>query len=167
MDIFLEKIVKKKKNITDFAIIAGIILASIFLMLVILSFRFLSSFAPLFLVGIGYIAYILIKNRNIEYEYIVTNGDLDIDMIIAQSKRKRVFSGSYKDFEMVAKLTSGKYDYNYQNNKNRIVAVSSMDSPDVYFISVIKDGVKTLVFFEPHAKMIESFKKYIPLKVFE
>ena len=167
MDIFLEKIVKKKKTIIDYAIISGIIILSLFLMRVILSFRFLSSFAPLFVVGIGYFGYVLIRNRSIEYEYIVTNGDLDIDMIIAQRKRKRIFSGSYKDFEMIAKLTSGQYDYNNQNNKNRIVAVSSMDSSDVYFISVIKEGKKTLVFFEPHAKMVESFKKYIPRKVFE
>ncbi|WP_110461514.1 DUF6106 family protein [Ruminiclostridium sufflavum] len=167
MDIFLEKIVKKKKTIADYTIIAGVILLAVLLMLIILSFRFLSSFAPLFVVGIGYIAYMLIRNRNIEYEYIVTNGDLDIDIIIAQRKRKRIFSGSCKDFEMIAKLTSGKYDYNNQNTKDRVVAVSSMDSSDVYFISFIKDGKKSLVFFEPHAKMVESFKKYIPLKVFE
>lgn len=167
MDIFLEKIVKKKKTMTDYAIIAGIIFLSILLVLVILSFKFLGSLVPLLLVGICYIAYILIRNRSIEYEYILTNGDLDIDMIIAERKRKRIFSGTCKDFEMIAKLTSGKYDYNYQNNKDRIVAVSSMNSPDVYFISINKDGKNTLVFFEPHAKMIESFKKYIPLKVFE
>ena len=167
MDIFLEKIVKKKKTILDYSIICGIILLSLFLFLVMSSFRFLGSLIPLLVAGIGYIAYILIRNRNIEYEYIVTNGDLDIDMIIAQRKRKRIFSGACKDFEMVAKLTSGKYDYNCQNNKDRIVAVSSMDSSDVYFISINKDGKKTLVFFEPHAKMVESFKKYIPLKVFE
>ena len=167
MDIFLEKIVKKKKTILDFAIVGGIILLSLLLLLVMLSFRFLSSLVPLLVAGIGYIAYMFIRNRNIEYEYIVTNGDLDIDMIIAQRKRKRIFSGACKDFEMIAKLTSGKYDHNYQNNKDRIVAVSSMDSSDVYFISINKDGKKTLVFFEPHAKMVESFKKYIPLKVFE
>jgi hypothetical protein len=131
------------------------------------SFKFLSSFLLLFIAGIGYLAYTLIKSRSIEYEYIVTNGDLDIDMIIAQRKRKRIFTGSCQDFEMIAKLTSGQYDYNTQSIKKRILAVSSMESPDVYFIKSVKDGQKTLVFFEPHAKMIESFKKFIPRKVFD
>ena len=167
MDIFLEKIVKRKKTFIDSAIIAGIVLLAILLIMILGSIKFLSSLFLLFIVGIGYIAYILIRRRSVEYEYIVTNGDLDIDMIIAQRKRKRIFSGSCKDFEMVAKLTSGQYDNNTQSIKKRIIAVSSMDSSDVYFVSLVKDGQKTLVFFEPHAKMIESFKKYIPRKVFE
>jgi hypothetical protein len=167
LDIFLEKIVRRKKTIIDTAITAGIVVLGILLIMILGSFGFLRSFAPIFIVGIGYIAYAFIRNRSIEYEYIVTNGDLDIDMIIAQRKRKRIFSGSCKDFEMIAKLTSGQYDQNTQSIKKRIVAVSSMESSDVYFISLVKDGQKTLVFFEPHAKMIESFKKYIPRKVFD
>lgn len=167
MDIFLEKIVQRKKTILDTAFIAGIILLATALIMVLGSFSIFRSFAPLFVVGLGYIAYAFIRNRSIEYEYIVTNGDLDIDMIIARRKRKRIFSGNCKDFEIIAKMTSGQYDYNTQSIKKRITAVSSMESTDVYFITLIKDGQKTLVFFEPHAKMIESFKKYIPRKVFE
>jgi len=167
LDVFLEKIVKRKKSIIDIAIVAGIIVLSLLLIMILGSLSFLRAFIPLLFVGICYIAYALIRNRNIEYEYIVTNGDLDIDMIIAQKKRKRIFSGECKDFEMIAKLTSGQYDYNTQNIKKRILAVSSMQSQDVYFISLIKDGQKQLVFFEPHPKMLESFKKYIPRKIFE
>lgn len=167
MDVFLEKIVKRTKNITDIAIVVGIVVLSLLLTVILLSLSFLRAFVPLLFVGICYVAYAFIRNRNIEYEYIVTNGDLDIDMIIAQRKRKRIFSGNCKDFEMVAKLSSGQYDYNTQNIKNRILAVSSMQSQDVYFISLVKDGQKQLVFFEPHPKMLESFKKYIPRKIFE
>lgn len=167
MDIFLEKIVKRKRTVTDGMIIAGIVLLAIFIIMLAGSLKFLSAFAPIIIVGIGYLAYILIRSRNIEYEYIVTNGDLDIDMIIAQRKRKRIFSGNCKDFEIVAKMTSGQYNNNTDGIKKRINAVSAMDSADVYFLSTVKDGNKTLVFFEPHPKMIESFKKYIPRKVFE
>jgi hypothetical protein len=117
--------------------------------------------------GIGYLAYNFIKGRSIEYEYTVTNGDLDIDMIIAKKKRKRIFSANCKDFEVLAKLTSGQYDQNIKSIKKRIEAISSMDSTDIYFATLVRDGEKTLVFFEPHAKMIESFKKYIPRKVFD
>jgi len=163
----MEKIVKRKKNISDTAITAGIIVLAIILIIVLGNIPLLSAFAPIYIVGIGYLAYMFIRNRNIEYEYIVTNGDLDIDMIIAQRKRKRIFSGSCKDFEIVAKLAGEQYDHNVQSIKKRITAVSSLDSKDVYFISLVKDAQKTLVFFEPHAKMIESFKKYIPRKVFD
>jgi len=167
LDIFLEKIVKRKKTVMDSAIIAGIIILAILLIMILSSFKFLQTFSLFIIVGIGYLAFMFMRSRSIEYEYIVTNGDLDIDMIIAQRKRKRIFSGSCKDFDVVAKLTSGQYDHNTQSIKKRILAISSMESKDVYFATLVKDGQKTLIFFEPHAKMIESFKKYIPRKVFD
>lgn len=168
MDIFLEKIVKRKKTISDGIVTVSIILSALIVILFLTTLQFLQAFAPLLVVGIGYLAYMFIRNRNIEYEYIVTNGDLDIDMIIAQRKRKRVFSGNCKDFELVAKMTSGQYNNSYDNIKKRINAVTTMDSQDVYFLVTTKDGgEKVLVFFEPHSKMVESFKKYIPRKVFE
>lgn len=167
MDIFLEKIVKRKKTALDGLMMAGIIILALLLIMILSSIKVIASLSPLLVVGIGYLAYIFIRSRNVEYEYIVTNGDLDIDMIIAQRKRKRIFSGSCKDFEVVAKMTSGQYDHNTQSIKKRINAVTALDSPDVYFITTVKDGEKTLIFFEPHPKMVESFKKYIPRKVFE
>jgi len=151
----------------DALISAGIIILAMLLVIILSYFRSIRGFSPFYIVGLGYLAYMLIRNRNIEYEYIVTNGDLDIDMIIAQRKRKRIFSAECRNFEIIAKLSSGQYDHNMQSITKRITAVSSMDSPDVYFISLVKDGQKTLVFFEPHPKMIESFKKYIPRKVFD
>ncbi len=167
MDIFMEKIVKRRKSAVDSVIIAATIVVGLLLIMIVGSVSFLQTFMPVLLVAIGYLGYMLIRNRNVEYEYIVTNGDLDIDMIIAQRKRKRVFSGSCKDFEIVAKMTSGEYNQSYEGIKNRLNAVTSMESNEVYFISTVKDGEKMLVFFEPHPKMIESFKKYIPRKVFE
>ncbi len=167
MDIFQEKIVRRKKTGMDNALVVGIILLALLLIMILSSIALLSTFIPIIVVGIGYLAYMFIRNRNIEYEYIVTNGDLDIDMIIAQRKRKRIFSGSCKDFEVVAKLTSGQYDHNVQSIKKRISAISSMASPDVYFVTTVKDGEKVVVLFEPHPKMIESFRKYIPRKIFE
>ena len=166
MDIFLEKIVKQKKTANDYAIIFGLVILSLVLVLFIMSIRALSAFAPLLVCGIIWLAYILIKGRNIEYEYIVTNGDLDIDKIIAQRKRKRIFAATAKDFEIIAKKSSPKYDYNIQNIKKKLNTVSSLNSPDVYFGTLVKDGEKTVVFFEPTQKMLESLKKYNPMNVF-
>lgn len=167
MDVFMEKIVKRRKTAVDSAVIGATVVLGLLLIAIVGSLGFLQSFLPIILVGIGYLGYFLIRNRNVEYEYIVTNGDLDIDMIVAQRKRKRVFSASCKDFEIVAKMTSGQFNQSYQNIKKRVNAVTSMDSNEVYFIAMVKDNEKMLVFFEPHPKMIESFKKYIPRKVFE
>lgn len=168
MDIFIEKIVAKKKNIQDYLIIFGIIIATIIIIPLVARIPLINTFTPLVAVGIIYFDYRLITARNIEFEYAVTNGDLDIDKIIAQRKRKRIFSANCKDFEIVARLKTNKDKAGPINNiKNRIEAVTSMDSDDVFFSILNYKGERTVVFFEPDDRMIKSFKTFIPRKVFE
>lgn len=76
MDTFVEQIVVKKKGGKEWAIIAGILVAALILAALAL---LLGPFALLLIAGIGYGAYWLITSQNIEYEYSVTNGDIDID----------------------------------------------------------------------------------------
>jgi hypothetical protein len=119
-----------------------------------------------FIIGIGYLAYLLITTRNIEYEYAVTNGDLDIDKIIAQRKRKRVFSANCKSFEIVAKVKSTHYTPQYRNFKNKIICSGSLEGDGVYFIVLHYKNEQTIVFFEPTDKMLNNFKTFIPRKIF-
>ncbi len=167
MDTFLEKIIVRKKDFKDNLIIAGIILGTIVLIFVILSIPFISQLGiGLFLAaGLIYLAYRLITSRNVEYEYVVTNGDLDIDKIISQRKRKRVFSANCKEFEVVARVKSNSFSQSVQSIKNRIDASSSVDSPDAYFATLNYKGEKTLVIFEPDERMLNNFKIFIPRKV--
>ncbi len=164
MDIFMEKIVKKQKDIKDHLITISIIFLAIILML--LALNYLASMAMFFIIGIGYLAYLLITTRNIEYEYAVTNGDLDIDKIIAQRKRKRVFSANCKSFEIVAKVKSTHYTPQYRNFKNKIICSGSLEGDGVYFIVLHYKNEQTIVFFEPTDKMLNNFKTFIPRKIF-
>lgn len=166
MDVFMEKIVKKRKDIKDHLITAGVIFLSIVLILVVINIQILAQLGLFFVVGIGYLAYILITTRNIEFEYAVTNGDLDIDKIIAQRKRKRIFSANCKTFEVVAKLKSPHFKPHYKNLKNQINCASSLDSDDVYFVVLNYKNEQTVVYFEPNEKMLQNFRTFIPRKVF-
>ena len=102
MDTFMEKIVAKKQTPKDMLTKAGIIIAIPVVYILIMNIPVISQFLSglwLFLIAaLIYGGYHLIRSRNIEYEYIVTNGDLDIDKIIARRKRKRIFSANCKDF---------------------------------------------------------------------
>ncbi|NLX77109.1 MAG: hypothetical protein GXZ01_07050 [Clostridiaceae bacterium] len=163
-DIFLEKIVQKRKDAKDYLIIAGIIIAALILMF--FAVNFVPGMSLFFLAGIGYISYLLITTRNIEYEYAVTNGDLDIDKIIAQRKRKRIFSANCKNFEIVAKLKSPHFSEHYKTFRNQMDCTSSLNSDNVYFIVLNYKNEQTVVYFEPSEKMLNSFKTFIPRKVF-
>lgn len=166
MDIFIEKIIEKKKDARDYAIIAGIIAAAIIAILIIPAVPYINSFWMLFDVLILYGAFRLIKMRNIEYEYSITNGEIDIDMIIDKRKRKRIISADCKDFEILSRPDSEYYKRNAQNYTNRIEAVTSMNSPDVCFFAMNREKERVIVFFEPDERMINAIKTYIPSKVF-
>lgn len=166
MDVFMEKIVAKKKDAKDTLFAAAMLLVGFIAILTVPVIPVVNSLWLFIDAGIVYGIYYLISTRNIEFEYIVTNGDLDIDKIISRRKRKRIFSASCKDFDVVARLNSDKYDNEARNIKNRIETVSSMQSPDVYFVTLSYKGERTIVFFEPDERMLNAFKTFIPRKVF-
>ncbi|HHW31178.1 MAG TPA: hypothetical protein GXX20_05820 [Clostridiaceae bacterium] len=167
MDTFFEKIVAKRKDFKDILFNIGIVLAALLLVLIILNIPIVNQFGLIITTGIVYLAYRLIKARNIEFEYLVTNGDLDIDMIIDQRKRKRIFSANCKEFDIVAKVSSNHFNSSVQNIPKKILAASDINSPDAYFFTLNYKGERTLVVFEPDERMLNNFKLFIPRKVFE
>jgi hypothetical protein len=168
MDIFIEKLVIKKKTIGDYLIISAIILVTVLLVFTSLSIPVLYelNLGILLAAGFAYLGYRLVISRNIEYEYIVTNGDLDIDKIISKRKRKRIFSANCREFDIVSKVKSNSFSQSVRNVRKRIDASSSINSPGAYFITLNYKGEKTLVIFEPDERMLKNFKVYIPRKVF-
>lgn len=168
MDVFIEKLVKKQKTSKDILFSIGVVVAALIIVFgVIPLIPIVKNFLIFFLFLFSYLAYYLIRSRNIEFEYSLTNNELDVDKIIDQKRRKHVISVDCRDFEVMAKVNSDKLTEDIKAIKNRIEAVSSMSSPDVYFAVFENGGVKTLLFFEPNEKMIETIGRYIPRKLFK
>lgn len=171
MDVFMEKIVERKQTPKDVLIKLGIIIAVpivyILLMNIPVLNQFLSGLWLFVLVALIYAAYQLIRSRSIEYEYIVTNGDLDIDKIVARRNRKRIFSVSSKDLEILARFRGTHYERSMDEIKNRIEAVSTMDADDIYFLVTNYKGERTIVFFQPTEKMIDSLRRFNPRNVYK
>ncbi len=162
MDYFTEYIVKRKKDAKDILIITGTILATIALFIFGIAYLFIpliGQFVLLLLAGIIWLAYILITNRNIEFEYIVTNGELDVDRITARRKRKRLLSVSAKEIELIAPIDdhSGDTVTNVIDASNN----SKKDTATCYLIAT-KNGVRTKLIFNPSEKMLRIFKKFRP-----
>ncbi|MCX7841912.1 MAG: hypothetical protein N2489_02410 [Clostridia bacterium] len=167
MDVFIEKIVAKKKKLEDNLIVGGLILAGFAAIIAVFSVPVLAGLGPLLAGAIIFGVFYLSKSRNIEFEYAVTNGELDIDKIIAQRKRKRIFSANCKDFEIVAKVQSEHYNESIKQTAGKIDAASSIDSPGTYFALLNYKGVRTVVYFEPDQRMLNAFKTFNPRKVYE
>ncbi|ADH61467.1 conserved hypothetical protein [Thermoanaerobacter mathranii subsp. mathranii str. A3] len=167
MDAFIEKLVKRQKTSKDTLFSIGVVVAALIVVFgVIPLIPIVRNLWIFFLFLFAYLAYYLIRSRNIEFEYSLTNSELDVDKIIDQKKRKHVISVDCRDFEVMAKINSDKFTQDIKTIKNRIEAVSSMSSPDVYFAVFEDKGLKTVLFFEPNEKMIEVIARYIPRKLF-
>lgn len=143
------------------------LMITIALVLCFFAFMMLPNLSPILICGLLYLAWFLSSKRNIEYEYTVTNGDLDIDMIINQRKRKRVFSANCKDFEVVAKVGSEQYTKEIRETKAVEDYSSRKPEADLWFIYLKHSGTSKVILFEPQEKMIESFRTFIPRKVFK
>ncbi len=164
MDVFVEQLVKHKKTGVSY-ILAGLIVflaAVLFLFFALVSFSgILGTFTGvgyLLMVGVIYFAFYGIKYLNIEYEYILTNSELDVDRILGKVKRKRVLSIDFKEITACAKLDT------YTEAYGEVAKTFDFTGPgmfDTYFIVTELDGYgRVLILFEPTAKLIEAASKF-------
>lgn len=167
MEIFKEYIVDKKKEPVDTAISAGIVVAAlivtyILMQVMLLNMQFFAGIGLLLIVGCWYFAIRLIRNRNIEYEYILTNHELDIDKIMARSTRKRIITidlhkiedcGSIKDTDCE---NCGRKIKNYAGDIN---------GERVYYIDIFEEAEPVRVLFQPSSAILEAMKLVNPRKV--
>ena len=176
-DIFIERIVHRKKDGIHYLKVAMIIVTAILLAFVSAviasSISVLSFLVPLLVAGCGYGAWWLISSMDLEFEYIVTNGEIDIDSIVHRRKRKRIFSGRSKDFEIMAKLDSDEWkdvSRTLQGDKKRgslrIVDCSAVPgSPTSWFFIANHKTGRMLVVFDPDERILTNLKRFNPSRV--
>ena len=102
-DFYSEQLEAKKSGSSETAkkILIGVLTA------LVAAFLFLIIIFPLSLLLVGlvfYGGYYLMTGIDTEYEYILTNGDLDIDKITGKRKRKRLLSTKIGHFTAFGKL---------------------------------------------------------------
>ena len=162
MDTFVEQIVAKKKTGKE---IAAIVLVAVGLALIValtvLFFPIIGVIAPILLFGAGYGAWWLITAQNIEFEYCVTNGDIDIDQIIARRKRKRIVSVSSKKIEAVGRYSPAVFAGRQVDRL--VMAVTSPSAEGLYYFTYhSKKRGHTVVVFEPNERVKAAFREGLP-----
>lgn len=158
MDTFVEQIIKKKKEPLEIIIMVAVALAALTVSLAI--FRFLPILSPS-IVLILWGGWWLITNQNKEFEYSYTNGELDIDCIIAQRRRKRVASvtcakvESYGRFQP-EKMAGRKFDCTV------MAAPELRMEGNYYFTYRSKKNGHTLVVFHPDERVQQAVYSALP-----
>ena len=175
MDIFIEKLVARKKTAQDVAFAIGAIVFTILVILTLFPFVLYLPFlavrmvGSLAMVGLVYLCYWTISKRTIEFEYSLTNNELDIETIIARRKRKKLITVDIKRIDILAPVSSEKYrrERNSQTVTQTYDCSSGANNDETYFtVFIDQSGRKCLLLFEPNEKMIAGFARYNPNKVF-
>lgn len=164
-DTFIETIVRKKMMGQDYAKIAGIfvlyfilLFASFILMNI---FPVIITFMPLIFIGGAFGAWWLVSSLNKEFEYVVTNGDLDIDVITARRRRKRAYSVKAKDIEIMAACASDDYKtYEKQQNLNVKKLAANPEDPKNWFIVSQYQGARVMAILSADEKVIKSIHRH-------
>jgi hypothetical protein len=165
-DVFIEYMVVRRKTLKTVLLKALIALGLITLILALFVLSFsLGDFAFIVMVLVviaAYSAYFLFTSMNLEFEYSITNGEMDVDKIIAQRKRRRLASVKIRDVEAFGKYKPDEHaDKTYEN---KIFACDCPRNPDLWYLvarTPQKQG-KLFLVFNANEKMLDAIKKFLP-----
>jgi len=164
-DIFKEQLVAVKPNKTTSLKKTGIVIAAVIIGIV--GFVFGGGFiGPLVVVGVVIGGSYLVKSFNLEYEYALTNDELDIDKIMNKERRKRLFTVNIKDIEMMAHVTDGMRKGDMERAQKTIDVSSGEEGPDTYVILFRHQNNLTKLIFEPNDSIQRNIFRQAPSKVF-
>jgi hypothetical protein len=169
MDIFCEQIVQKKKTTFEKLTVALIWLGGwmIAMLLILVGLTYVPRFFMLLVlaaIGAIYGAMKLSSRLNIEYEYSVTNGVLDVDKIINRSDRKRLLSAEISAFDKFEEFVPEKRDHSATQYDSVVTAVADPGGQDGIYVAVYRHPVKgrILLVFQPGERVLSTILKALP-----
>lgn len=165
MDNFAEQLVRKQPNSSDkfkraAALVGGTLITVLLVLLAFINIGSIFSLLGFVLTaGSGFGTYFFVQEMYVEYEYTFTNGELDIDKIVARKKRIELVASDVKRF-----TAFGKYDENIPESDDMTVVISSdnIASHEYYADFEHEEYGKTRLIFSPNEKMLENIKKFLP-----
>ncbi len=165
MDYFYEQLIVIKKpalyTITRFISFAFILIAIFF----ILSFNLSSIIIGLIFGLIGASLFFLKQKIYTEYEYIITNGSIDIDRIVEQNKRKKIIEFDIKNVELMAEENSDEVK-NFSNKpQKKLDCVIRDNHMKVYIAYITMGGDRCTIRFTPDEKFLDICFKFNPRAV--
>lgn len=157
-EVFVEQIIKRRINASS------LLLRIISVLIVLLS---LLMIGRLFMLGITisilliYGTYLVWSYTSVEYEYSFVNGELSIDKILGQRKRKFVKNFEIKNAEVIAPVFSDEIKGRAGNIKT--IDFSSGYKSDKVYAMIINDGNGTTqVLLEPDEDVLKAMHHVRP-----
>lgn len=167
MEGYLEFLVKKKfdsKDLTKYILIVAalfVIVGAVTLFLGWPSGLVVLAFG-------GYGSWWLASGLKKEFEYVLTNDHLDVDMITAGRSRKRVSSFDLETMEICARTDDPDRKGEMERQFSKVIQAASSPTAENARFAVYsgEDGLELLV-FEPNEKIVDAMALQARSKVFK
>ena len=159
LETFVEQIIYRKK--TKAQIMLAMLIMALTSIFVVFSFLFLGTLVLVLLLPLGWGMWWLLSGMNIEYEYCVINGDIDIDRIVARRKRERVVSVALQKLDSVGRYDPKKWE---GRQVDRFVFAAPSEKEDGLYCFSYRSKKRgyTLVVFQPNDRVKECFVSGLP-----
>ncbi len=160
MDNFAEYMVKKRPDSQDNAKKAGIILLAVLLCAASVFLVFVTHI-PFILVitcAIIYGAYYLISGTS-EYEYAVTNGEMDVDKIIARRKRVHLITVDVGKFDAYGEMTDDIPD---DTERTVVLCADNTGEGEYYADLETEEYGATRIIFTPNDAVQDAIAAALP-----
>lgn len=168
MDTFIEQLVEIKNGtkvkILKIAIWTVCLLLALGLIALSLLNPSLAFLTLLVAAAAIFVPFYLCGQLNNEFEYIITNRDIDIDRIINKKKRVRMASFTASDIEDVEKYNPNKHIPDKTRNINVYFGCTPDDTALAFKIKHPKNGYYYLV-ITPNEQFLEGVKKFASYNV--
>lgn len=109
-------------------------------------------------------SYLISLYNMVEYEYLYVDKELQIDRILAKSKRKRVETLDLNELVVLAPVRSHELD-RYRNGNYKKADYSSGEEANeqIKYMLIVNDKQ---VIFEPTEELVKTIRMFAPRKVF-
>lgn len=160
---FIECMVRREDNTMRIIKKTGMIVGLIVLDL--LALLLITMFFSVVLVASCLVIYFFWRRIDREYEYIYTDGLIDVDVIYGRSSRKRLLSADAKEFQFIVPADSKEHHNQLEAKYDKVIDAGSGTINERSYVGVLKKDEKTIkLIFEPNDRIVAALKRYIPRK---
>ncbi len=168
MEQITEYLIKKDPDKMDVLKKTGIVvlafIGAILSMMIAASIEFLNSFGMLFAAIVIFVAYKFAQTTDVEFEYCLVNGDIDIDRIFAKKRRKRYVSVTADRIEKIVPAESEELKSRRDIKKTYFAAKNKKDITNYAVIFKGQSGMEKLIITDDE-KVIFHLISTMPRKV--
>ena len=159
-DFYAEYLVEKNPTGADTAKKVLLVIG-----MIVLSGLLFVFFGVLSLVPVGFLLYggfYLLTGLSTEYEYIITNGSLDVDKVSGQRSRKRLISTDISTFTAFGKLSDAP---EAPADCTTVLASDNTGGEDYFADLKHASAGNVRLIFSPNEKIVEGVEVFLPRQV--